>query len=768
MLFLRLLSCAAVVLALLGFAFRAEASPKSLIDGRAPSRAQGARNGDALTDGVQAPRGHGWNTELSAIITGKAGFIEFDLGGAKAIDSAYLQGDNNDTYVVSTSTDGANFREVWVAPPDDKPGMRQRWTSGLGATGRYVRLSARGGDGSYAVTELQIFSTKPKPFPPKVLAREGTIAPARVRNALIMFGMTLAAFALFAYRGLRFYWIAALAVLPAMGGWMLFEAIRVAWPVEQRELALLRAVMAATALAVLLRERIFPNRYPSLRPAILGVVAVCAAFSFASFYNLGRPQFWNTEKSQPEFVHQLDMRVYYPFAKYFHELGYDGVYLASIKAYSEDTDTPLESLASVEIRNMKTHDLQRVQDVKEDIKKIPQRFTPERWESLKEDMSYFRRTMGDKHYLATHSDHGANATPVWTAMARPFLYIGSPELSQLIGGLLDPILLGLMFLAVGFTFGPRQALLGILIFGATDLYMFGTNWAGATLRHDWIAYLGFGVCALRRELWVLAGIALAFAVMIRAFPGIGLAGVGLPCLVLFVERWVREKRMPNLLQHLKEHRGAVRVTLVAIATMVVLVVATGLLFSFGAWVDWAKKISLLDAGIGTNDVSLRALVAFGTDEPPYRALRARMPLYIVLIVAYAGAALWAVRRVRPDQAALIALPLIVVVFNPANYYSHFICLIPLLGVELARKARSWEKPDPNPKLLDLEVTGPLLVLCAAEYWTVLDPDFGRHFQYETVLTFAAFAWFFYNVLKTLDPRLSFARPEHDVGSRPAA
>jgi hypothetical protein len=184
-----------------------------------------------------------------------------------------------------------------------------------------------------------------------------------------------------------------------------------------------------------------------------------------------------------------------------------------------------------------------------------------------------------------------------------------------------------------------------------------------------------------------------------------------------------------------------------------------LLFSFGAWVDWAKKISLLDAGIGTNDVSLRALVAFGTDEAPYRALRARMPIYVVLLVAYIGAALFAARKARVDQSALIALPLIVVVFNPANYYSHFICLLPLLGVELARKPWRWEKTDERPTLLDLEVSGPLLALCVAEYWTVLDPDYGRHFQFETVLTFTAFAWFYYNVLRTYYPEFSLARPE---------
>jgi hypothetical protein len=762
MLGLRLLLCAAVVFGLLGFGFPAEASPKSLLDGLSASHAEGVRNPDVLTDGVQAPKGHGWNTELSAILTSKSSYIEFDLGSVKPIDSAYLQGDNNDTYVVSVSADGKSYRELWAAGPDDKPGMRPRFTSGLAGQARYVRVSARGGDGSYALTELQIFSTKPKPFPPKVQSREGTIAPARVRNALLMFAVTLAAFAIFAYRGLRSYWLAALAALPIAGAYLLTEAIRVAWPLEGRELSLLRSAMAAAALVALLRERIVPKLYPAHRGAVLAVIGIAATLSAASFWNLGRPQFWNAAKNQPEFVHQLDMRVYYPFAKYFRELGYDGVYLASVAAYAEDTDTPVENLGSVEIRNMKTHDSQRVADVKEDIRKISKRFTPERWESFKEDMTYFRKTMGEKQYLATHADHGANATPVWTAMARPFFaFSEANELSLVIGGLADPVLLGIMFLFVGFTFGPRQAFLSMLVFGALNLYMFGTNWAGATLRHDWIAYLGIGICALRREWFVAAGILLGLSVMIRAFPGIGLAGVGLPCLVLFFERWVRERKMPNLKEHLLEHKNAVKVVLVAVITMVVLIGVTSLLFSFGAWVEWMKKISLLDAGIGTNDVSLRSLVAFGTDEPPYRALRARLPIYIGLIVLYAGAALWACRRARLDQAALIALPLIDVTFNPANYYSHFICLLPLLGVELARKPGRWEKTDDRPKLLDLEISGPVLLLCAAEYWTVLDPDFGRHFQYETVLTFAAFAWFFYNILKTFYAELTFARPVSD-------
>ena len=126
MLGFRLLVWAWVVLALLGLAVPAEASTKNLLAGLAPSRIDAARNPKALTDGVQAPKGHGWNTELSAILTSRTGFIQFDLGSTKPIDSAYLQGDNNDSYVLSSSTDGQSFREISVAGPDDKPGMRQR------------------------------------------------------------------------------------------------------------------------------------------------------------------------------------------------------------------------------------------------------------------------------------------------------------------------------------------------------------------------------------------------------------------------------------------------------------------------------------------------------------------------------------------------------------------------------------------------------------------------------------------------------------------
>ena len=78
------------------------------------------------------------------------------------------------------------------------------------------------------------------------------------------------------------------------------------------------------------RRRAAASRARSSPPARLG-----ALLAFACFYNLGRPQFWHHGERRPMFVHATDMRIYQPFVKYFDELRYDGVYLASLLAYAE-------------------------------------------------------------------------------------------------------------------------------------------------------------------------------------------------------------------------------------------------------------------------------------------------------------------------------------------------------------------------------------------------------------------------------------------------
>lgn len=763
----RACAVAAALLVLLLASATARAAPSdNMLAGRLPSQSEGARRAEVLTDGIQPANGIGWNTGLSAVLAGHQAFVEYDLGRTQLVDSIYLQADNNDAYVVSASVDGRVFSELWVATPTEKSGMRPRLASALGVSARYLRLSATGGDGAYAVGELQVFSSRPRPFPPQLESRTAPPTTLGVRNSMLTFGLALVAFAALFSAELPWYLLVGLALVPVSAAVSLVRAIGVAWPLENRELSLLRAVLAAVALLVLVRERLGRRRYPACRPALNATLAVAAILSAASFYDLGHPQFWNAQQMRPEFVHQADMRVYYPFAKYFDELGYDGVYQASIAAYVEDVpNATLESLRGVEIRNLKDHRLERVAAVAPEISRISERFTPERWTAFKADMRYFRETMGDHSYLSTHSDHGANATPLWVALARPWLaFTTASERALTLGGLLDPLLLGVMFAVMGLTFGVRSMLLAVVVFGATDLYMFGTNWGGATLRHDWIAYLGLGACALKRERWVLGGVLLGLSVMIRAFPALALVGVGAAGGIGFLERWWRERRPPGWRRHCASHQEALRVLAGAAACVAVSLAVTGGMFGFDRWVEWFEKVMLLDSDIGTNDVSLRALVAFGNEQAPAATLRARWPLYLTLLLSCSGVVALVTARLRPHQAALLALPLIVVVFNPANYYVHFIALLPLLGSDAS--AAGAARRD-APTFSHLAISGPLLALCVTEYWTVLDPDFARHFQYETLLTFGALGWMYVNVARRLWPALGEGTVEVAFGaSRP--
>ena len=63
----------------------------------------------------------------------------------------------------------------------------------------------------------------------------------------------------------------------------------------------------------------------------------------------------------------------------------------------------------------------------------------------------------------------------------------------------DLVLLLLTFVMIGRCFGLRTALVSMVVFGSNDFIMYGTNWAGSTLRHDWLAYLGLGACAVKSE-----------------------------------------------------------------------------------------------------------------------------------------------------------------------------------------------------------------------------------------------------------------------------
>src|SRR5262252_224714 len=219
----------------------------NLLSGLSPIKSQGVRRPEVLTDGVMARIGDSWNTELTAVFRTEASFVEYDLGSSKEVHAGYLQADNNDTYILSVSDDDATFRTLWNAPPRPGGGLQERSSQELKAAGRYLRISAMGGDRAYALSEVQVFSDVPAIFPPHLPMRTGLEVPERLRSQILLFAFALGVWLLATFHGSPLVVRVAAIAFTVFEGIGLAQAIDTAWPVEERDVSLVRATAAALA-----------------------------------------------------------------------------------------------------------------------------------------------------------------------------------------------------------------------------------------------------------------------------------------------------------------------------------------------------------------------------------------------------------------------------------------------------------------------------------------------------------------------------------------
>ena len=709
----------------------ARGSSENLLAGKQPVRAEGVARPALLTDGALADEGASWDAPAATPFAAESSSVVYDLGQPARIQSVFLQGDNNDDYVLTASDDGTNFRPLWTARPVGAPGLRARSTEGLQTQARWLRLWPRGGDHVYSVTELQVWTGR---LPSQAAAPSSETLTARVRVGFLYLVLAFGVVLFATRRESRAGRVAVAWLLPAAAAIALLSSIAAAWPLGARELSAARACAAAITLLGLLRGWDRVRRAPPHTKTVIAACATGALLAFACFYNLGRPQFWHHGKQRPMFVHDTDMRIYQPFAKYFDELGYERIYLASALAYAEDErGGSIESIGATKIRDLHDFRLRTIAEVRDDMLATKQRFTPERWAEFKRDIAFFRAAMGP-NFINTLDDHGANAPPSWVWLARLAIgHVPATETTLTLAGAIDGVLLLALAATLWMCFGLLPMLAAMTVFGATDLYMFGTNWAGATLRHDWLVLMGFAACALRRERWLLAGALLGAGTMLRVVPVVGLFGVVAPAVAWLVSRALRREPI-SVGALLAAHRGAVRVVIGAALAILAMFLISGALYSFGSWTNWLVRIKALNEDLATNEVDLRMLIA-GVDQNAGELLRARRPLFIGAQIAAVITMVFAARKRPLGEAMLLGLPLALVLMNSLNYHDHFIFLLVLLG---ARRGL-------------LAFAAPLLALCIAGYWIDLDPDWGRHFEVLTPLVFAAVAWVYFEALRPAAP-----------------
>jgi hypothetical protein len=472
---------------------------------------------------------------------------------------------------------------------------------------------------------------------------------------------------------------------------------------SERELTWLKAVIALVGFALLWWEHARPDRV-SLRAkkrvaALLGVAALVA------YFQLFRVEYQG-------YFHRWDVFHYYMGSKYAPELGYERLYFCTALA---DADTGnRKRVERRRIRDLRDDRMRWGREVLDDPLGCRARFSPERWRAFTSDVVWFRRVSGAGDWWdRMQTDHGYNASPVWTAAGHAI----SSRLAPSVNGFralacLDLVLMAGTLVALFWGFGWRITALAALYWGTqapADMYWTG----GAFLRLDWLFWTVLATALLRKRRPFWAGACLAYAALLRLFPVLLFGG---PLVLMSRELWKRRKLS-------QESRHFVAGAALALA----------LLVPWGASVagprsysDFYAHISMHASTPISNHMSLRTLLsvapgkslaqtgdahALDPIEAWTEARRARLaalaPVRVVASVVLVLFFVYTLWRLRTRWIAVtLSLLLIVTLTDPTCYYF----LIWILVAVLSRARRSLEIA-----LVGLAAIGQVLVLRVVEF-----------------------------------------------------
>lgn len=414
------------------------------------------------------------------------------------------------------------------------------------------------------------------------------------------------------------------------------------------------------------------RRWPRVLLAVLCGIAVVAGF--LSFNDRAKP--WSRH-----FLNGHDVFHYYFGAKYSPEIPNTRLYHCTIVALDEMNPKLHKSVRTM--RSLVNYGHVRKSWFLTRPKMCTKRFSPQRWNEFKADLRAFQRDhrSGWRYLLG---DKGYNATPVWNALGhlitnhvpiRPWQVFN-------ILGMLDLALLAIGFGVLTYAFGWWGPALGLVYLGALHALTLG-HIRGAFLRLDWLCALMVGLALLKRKRFMGAGVALAYATMVRAFPAIFLFGPGVQALRVLI----RDRRPAA--RHLRLF-GAWAGTCALLFTLSV--VADG---GMQGWSRWATKMQLHVNDICTQRVGVEYVLSYrgersqadvtnedGTKKgfrPHYarykQEVNRRMrPVRIPIILAVMGVLGWLLWRRDEAEALALSFPLVYVLTSPTFYY--FGLLIP--------------------------------------------------------------------------------------------
>lgn len=381
---------------------------------------------------------------------------------------------------------------------------------------------------------------------------------------------------------------------------------------------------------------------------------------------------------------------YYLGAKYFSELGYEGLYDQTAAVDAEQDRRFLEHHV---LRNLATYEKEPM-NLDERVR--GPRWSDERWAAFSQDVLWFqgakegpdgvaddpsRLRIKPRSWRRILKDRGYNATPTSNTIYWLLTRVPLSERNLVLLGLLDPILLVLAFLFASRVFGLARsltALAWLLIFFGNEFHV-----VGGPLLHDYLVALVVMACAVHSNRPMVGGVALAYAACTRVFPVVLLAGFAIWALV----RWRESRKIPRFVDRFA--RGFAGACLVLFLL--------GCINSRGvrAWADWSDNISLHSDHhrFGNKRVGLQHIFThdFGLAEGVWGKKEWRRRTWPDQKKYWVGAAsilllLWAIgswRRSAQDRdplgALVFALLFVFVGIVLSRYYWSVACLFFLVG-----------------------------------------------------------------------------------------
>lgn len=422
------------------------------------------------------------------------------------------------------------------------------------------------------------------------------------------------------------------------------------------------------------------NRLPhQARLALLVMLAVVAALNY---YRWG-------PRSLYEKVDIYDVVHYYLGAKYFEELGYEGLYPALILADRENGPKSAE-LKRYRLQTNAGYVYRGIDDALERGRELRQtRFTPERWRSFERDSLVLLRDIGlsAASWRKVVSDRGFNGSPAWITFARPFVAF-IPARSVKLIGLLDVILLASALFAVRHAYGGQIALWALIFLAAS----YSMRWpvAGEALfRYVWLASILWALALVKMGRPVVAGVTLAISSLMRIFPVVWLFGPLAQMLHQF-------DRRPYRLQNIDRHYWLMAVGFAG--SIVVAVVLISLDIGVGSLFDHARdmrihvqveqlvsrhiglaKALVFDGGLEPKNLTAEARAAIGVLKP------AAGFLALCLLIALA----LGIRTLPRDQAFALGFIPFFLLATAHDYYG--VSRVTLIVYHASRMENLWDR-----------------------------------------------------------------------------